>query len=148
MVIAFHSTFYVQSDNSLTAALVSIANRMWLGVPIFFVISGYCISATADNSRRKKHPTLTYFKRRFRRIFPPYWIAFAGFAVLVGILDVVVPHLFSDGNHEIIRPLWLSPRQWITNLSLTESWLGTSSEEHNTFWGMCGRSAMRNSFTP
>ena len=56
---------------------------MWAGVPIFFVISGYCISATADSARRKGLPARTYFWRRFRRIFPPYWI-FLMAAVTVG----------------------------------------------------------------
>src|SRR5262245_33018994 len=53
------------------------------GVPIFFVISGYCISATADATWRKPRPSANYFKRRFRRIYPPYW-AVIGTLVICG----------------------------------------------------------------
>src|SRR5438128_7492185 len=56
--------------SSLVAFLLS---RMGVGVTIFFVISGYCISATADSNRRSGAGCGQYFVRRIRRIFPPYW---------------------------------------------------------------------------
>ena len=61
-VVVFHSTQYavtVDNDQGLRAAsldrwLAAITARMWIGVPMFFVISGYCISATADSSRAQR----------------------------------------------------------------------------------------------
>ena len=32
--------------------LLYAATYLWLGVPLFFVISGYCIAASADSARR------------------------------------------------------------------------------------------------
>src|SRR5436190_10524374 len=40
--------------------------QLYLGVPLFFVISGYCISATVDSTRRKRQGPGQYFVRRFR----------------------------------------------------------------------------------
>jgi peptidoglycan/LPS O-acetylase OafA/YrhL len=47
----------------------------WMGVPLFFVISGFCIHASA-----LKHNELQvgrFFWRRFWRIYPPYFAALA-----------------------------------------------------------------------
>ena len=60
---------------------------MYLGVPIFFVISGYCIAASADSSRRKGDSPWTFLKRRFWRIYPPYWASLVGLIALVAVLD-------------------------------------------------------------
>ena len=54
----------------------------WIGVPVFFVISGYCIAATSDSQRHRGLPTRRFFERRFWRIYPPYW-AFLGLMAVV-----------------------------------------------------------------
>ncbi|HTN00149.1 MAG TPA: acyltransferase [Pedobacter sp.] len=43
----------------------------YLGVPIFFVISGYCIMLAADHSSSAKD----FIIRRFFRIFPAFWFS-------------------------------------------------------------------------
>src|SRR5262249_60508619 len=92
MAVVLHSSFYVRYaslteatrlENPVGSCLLLAVSRMGIGLPLFFVISGYCIAATADSSRRKSSGAGLYFKRRFRRILPPYWAAlpFAGAAV-------------------------------------------------------------------
>ena len=44
---------------------------------MFFVISGYCITAAVERSRQLGHSAGTYFWRRFRRIYPPLWMVIA-----------------------------------------------------------------------
>lgn len=97
-----------------------MSQRMWIGVPIFFVISGYCISASADSTRRLGRPISEYFLRRFRRIFPPYWICVAVSCVLVACGNFLAPNLFTD----ISLPWKIPALHWIGNLTLTETWLG------------------------
>jgi len=48
-------------------------NNGWLGVPVFFVISGYCIIASAHYTKEVR----TFLIKRFFRIFPPYWLSLA-----------------------------------------------------------------------
>jgi peptidoglycan/LPS O-acetylase OafA/YrhL len=112
-----------------------------VGVPIFFVISGYCISATADAERRKRAGTKRYFKRRLRRIFPPYWIALGLLFIFVAGLESLVPGLFSDGGHPVTMPWRMEARDWLGNLTLTETWLGplTGGEEFflGPAWTLC-----------
>ena len=52
----------------------------WCGVPIFFVISGFCIHWSHERSKKKS--LSTFFQRRFFRIYPPYLIAVLFFAVV------------------------------------------------------------------
>ena len=45
----------------------------WAGVPIFFVVSGFCIHLSHRRSSRKD--MATFFTRRFFRIYLPYLVA-------------------------------------------------------------------------
>lgn len=132
MVVVLHSSFYASdSPNSDPASwLIWLARRLWLGVPIFFVISGYCIAATAESSERKGHRTLDYFRRRVRRIFPPYWICLAITAIVVGTCELfILPGLFSDSKDAIARPWDISGWHWLGNVALAEGWLNGSRNQ-------------------
>ncbi len=105
------------------ALLLGTMRHMWVGVPMFFVISGYCIAATADSTRRRPHAITTYFTRRFRRIFPPYWAVVVLSVLFVVILDYLLfPGFLSSQPRPHLRPWWFTPWQWFGNLTLTESW--------------------------
>ncbi len=116
MVVVFHSSFYLPPN--------AIIERLWMGVPMFFVISGYCIASTADKERRSSRGVRSYFWRRFRRIFPPYWIAFVIFALLVILSEFKSPGLFADLVHPIRNPLDVRNWHLFGNVSLTETWMG------------------------
>ncbi len=128
MVLLNHATFTVPGSaiyESLgaTAQMWSqIAARLWCGVPIFFVISGYCIAATADSQRRRGRPAMEYFIRRFRRIFPPYWVVLIGTVVTFTAVDVLLWPRSMTGTGEFLRPWWYSASQWFGNVTLTELW--------------------------
>jgi peptidoglycan/LPS O-acetylase OafA/YrhL len=152
LVVLKHVTIYapayglVPSDDTessdLAAWLIKASSHLWIGVPFFFVISGYCISATADSTRRRGHPLVTYFIRRFRRIYPPYWAVIGLLCVFVIGMVALVPGLLIDGHRNIPRPGWLSEGQWFGNLTLTESWRahvgGEPTGYFNTVsWTLC-----------
>lgn len=141
-VLVFHATLYGTLDESTPAqgplaTLVSEAcKKMFIGVPIFFVISGYCITASSESAMRREHPLRGYFKRRFRRIYPPYWtvLCFTGLLILIlnyTSLRVLLgpdlpnsPQAASFGAvHHLPHPSQLSAGQWVGNLTLTETWL-------------------------
>ena len=87
------------------------------GVTIFFVISGYCIAAAAS---RHRGSAVEYFRRRFARIFPPYWVALIGTAIMIGLLDTLLPEPLT--HEPIPTPADMSLVQWLGNLTLTETW--------------------------
>jgi peptidoglycan/LPS O-acetylase OafA/YrhL len=82
MLVVFHGSFYAEAafelhDRSTWTAgslAIRVIRLLWIGVPIFFVISGYCISASIDSLRRKPRAIGSFFARRFHRIYPPLWM--------------------------------------------------------------------------
>jgi peptidoglycan/LPS O-acetylase OafA/YrhL len=74
LVISCHYVGFV----ALTSGLSEFG---WLGVDIFFVLSGYLITTILLGMRSKSKPYRTFYARRTIRIFPPY-IAVT-FAVLI-----------------------------------------------------------------
>lgn len=138
-VVIYHATMQVvpvvQSGNSIGSQLgywlVQATGILWVGVPMFFVISGYCIFATLEKSAVRGDSLGQYFLRRFRRIFPPYWAMLAlSIATIVG-LEFVSPGLFTSGTFTVYHPQTLDATQWLGNLTLTETWrhhlLGSAS---------------------
>ena len=134
MVILHHSTlvYLGHEPQSSGRALERCAWNVlsWLvygntGVALFFVISGYCIAAAAENVRAGKHRITQYFFRRLRRIYPPFWLV-VGFSVAFFlVVDVLLwPRLLSSTPWLQPRPWWYSSWQWFGNLTLTETWRG------------------------
>ncbi|MES1255954.1 MAG: acyltransferase, partial [Acidobacteriota bacterium] len=128
LVVMYHSVLvYVSSPASAfsprtTPVLRTIAG-LWIGVPLFFVISGYCIAATADRTRLRGDGLGSYFLRRFRRIYPPLWIVIVVSVAFFVVVDVAAwPGILSNPPWAQYRPWWYSPWQWLGNLTLTETW--------------------------
>ncbi|RYZ24393.1 MAG: acyltransferase, partial [Chitinophagaceae bacterium] len=63
----------------------------YLGVPIFFVVSGYCIALAANHSKNVSD----FFVRRIFRIFPLYW-----FSLLV-VLACVAFTIMNQGQNSL-----------------------------------------------
>jgi peptidoglycan/LPS O-acetylase OafA/YrhL len=107
--------------------LDKITSRFGVGVPIFFVISGYCIAASCDSARRKPRAMGTFYLRRFRRIFPPCWIYYGLIALLFASLsllrlpDSTITDLSSRGV-SLNNPLNLGFWEFTGSFFLTGTW--------------------------
>lgn len=145
-VVVFHSTYYAASpaledavrrgQGSFFELLIAASTRLWVGVPMFFVISGYCIAAAADATRVKARSTGDYLLRRFRRIYPPYWIYLAIGAVGIGVLEYLDPTILTDPYHRrsAIDVLGMSALHVFGNVTLSETWLPRLVGEGQRFW--------------
>jgi len=75
-------------------ALTDVYHRVlkwgWLGVSVFFVVSGFCIAAA-----RQKEGFISFWFRRLMRIFPPYW------ASVVVVLGVVCVRVATSGTNDV-----------------------------------------------
>ncbi|MBS0260585.1 MAG: acyltransferase [Planctomycetes bacterium] len=126
MIVILHSghfAYQAAEDGPGAAPLIlAILSRLSVGVPIFFVISGYCISATTE-SNASKRGWRSFFYRRFRRIYPPYWIvACLALLLTTGLSIIGQSDLFSSEYGYFPPPESLSLSQWIGNITLTETW--------------------------
>jgi peptidoglycan/LPS O-acetylase OafA/YrhL len=126
LVVVYHSIFtgYARAlpqEPGVAAGIFAVLQRFWIGVPLFFVISGYCVTASADALRRRGKPGVSFFWRRFRRIYPPYWVWFGVAAACVFLVEAFLrPGFFATAL--VPNPSGLAPWQWFGNLTLTESW--------------------------
>ena len=130
LVVIYHSTIVYLASAAEGAAVprwlsgvLEFTHQLNVGVALFFVISGYCIAAAADAARRRDSGIANYFVRRFRRIYPPFWVAVLFSIALFVLFDYgwSAP-LLSREPWPQYRPSWYSASQWIGNLTLTETW--------------------------
>ena len=131
MVAALHSCHYLRSRTPFDSSevhtwFIAAVGSFWIGVPLFFVISGYCIMAAADNLRRRPEMSVReYFRRRIRRIFPPYWWSMAMLLVVIVISEVWLKSgIFWDAFIPYPDPSDYSLVGWLHNLALTAPFVG------------------------
>lgn len=92
-----------------------------LGVPLFFVISGYVITAAAEGSLKKPGSANEFLRRRFLRIFPPFWASVAVVLAVPYLLEAL--SFFKTGQYvwpdNLIRVF--SVGEWAQLMTLTKA---------------------------
>jgi peptidoglycan/LPS O-acetylase OafA/YrhL len=90
-----------------------------LGVPAFFVISGYCITASARSAMRRDESAGRFMHRRLTRIFPPFWCSI----IVVAAAPFVVELISSLKTGEFVSPnpafMTYSALDWIGIATMT-----------------------------
>ncbi len=152
VVVLEHAAVALWSTGSPGAGLDGLARRaitrglgLFLGTPLFFVMSGYCIASCLDSARRRGTSPFAFLARRVWRIFPPYWAALALFVAVVAGLDAVGLARYHAGDVALglSSPGVLDAWQWFGNLTLTETWrpLVVSGHEMIVYtrvaWSIC-----------
>lgn len=103
MVVVTHAGF--QSGAAVRGPWAGLLSRLDFGVAIFFLLSGFLLSRphlSAASGGRRPPQLRVYLWHRFLRIFPAYWMAVLGAAVLL------------PANHD-----W-SPTEWLVQLLLLQ----------------------------
>ena len=140
-VVLFHLNEVIPYEASMYRSFVRYG---WLGVPIFFVISGYCIRLTVERSTSAG----AFLLRRLVRIWPPY---VASLAVVVGV--AVMRRLVSGYNDVTVLPRGLVA--WTETLFLftapatklpTINWVYWSLTLEVTFYIVVAVSRLREAF--
>lgn len=90
-----------------------VVQHGYLGVQLFFVISGYCITAAAYGASRKTNPVRHFMTRRIRRILPPYWASLL-LVTALGLLSVMI----MNSPWDTMFPY--TPGEWICNILLIQ----------------------------
>src|SRR4051794_36722828 len=88
-VLLTHTSFLSGSNDR--AWFGDFTARLDLGVTIFFLISGFLIYRPFVNVRLNGAPAtplVVFFRRRFLRIFPAYWLALTVLSISPGLPDV------------------------------------------------------------
>lgn len=104
-VVLYHAVMQTANavpDNFLrwpVQLLQFVSSFGYIGVFLFFVISGFCIHLQWARSRANHQPQSlkfgAFWRRRFRRLYPPYIIAFALFLLMAALsTGINVTHFF------------------------------------------------------
>ena len=121
-VMLFHGfgSSYDKSLHPIVELLKSIAEPGWLGVHIFFVISGYCIAASAYKIVLNNKTPWYFLKNRILRLFPVYWLAFT----LTIAINLIAAPFNNTGFWNNLPATWQS---WLGNIFLIQPYMQVSN---------------------
>ena len=97
----------------------NLARAGWMGVDLFFALSGFLITGILLDTRHRPHYFRNFYARRTLRIFPIYYLCLA----LTFGLGALVPALQTEGFREISEVqgwLWLYASN--VKVSLNQQW--------------------------
>jgi peptidoglycan/LPS O-acetylase OafA/YrhL len=102
LLVMFYHIIQLANDLTNSTFLRSLDKLVamgWVGVDIFFVLSGFLITSILLRTKQNKGYFTKFYARRILRIFPLYYI-------IITIIFVVVP-LFDLSNASSLRAVWL-----------------------------------------
>jgi peptidoglycan/LPS O-acetylase OafA/YrhL len=108
--------------------LSSLFSFGWMGVQLFFALSGFLITGILLDARGAPGYLSSFYARRFLRIFPLYYgTLFVAFVLLpaLGVAPAMIEH---DRAHQ--GWLWLYLENWVTTT-------GAGSQAFHHFWSLC-----------
>ena len=117
-VMLFHGLYtgYGKTVHPTVELLKIISQPGWLGVHIFFVISGYCIAASAYKIILKNQSPWYFLKNRLLRLFPVYWLA-----LITTIAINLISSPFNSTNFwDNLPDTWQS---WVGNIFLIQPYI-------------------------
>ena len=107
--------------------LAAISAGGHLGVPMFFVISGYCIANAAMRSLNAAQPLTHFLRARVRRIYPPYLLAALAAGLLSAALSLLIRrHALQSSQLADLDLFHQGPRFYLATLTLTQTPLHTA----------------------
>lgn len=123
---------------SLIGRLLDVsANMGWLGVQLFFVLSGFLITGILLDEKHLTHPFRNFYVRRSLRIFPLYYATLALLLLIFPALGLTSGTIFSDTSHQIWY--WLYLANWTIPVisgpgMLSHFWSLSVEEQFYLFW--------------
>jgi peptidoglycan/LPS O-acetylase OafA/YrhL len=115
LVMVHHFTYY-RPTSGIDALIGSVVFFFWIGVDLFFVLSGFLITGILLDTRGSQRYFTSFYARRTLRIFPLYYLVlFVAFVVLPKF-PVVHPVLAGQADLPPQWPYWL----YLTNFSIAD----------------------------
>jgi len=106
LIVVAHNSTLNEAHASIVAKLwTGFTDAGWIGVQLFFVLSGYLITGLLLDGRDRPHALRTFYVRRSLRIFPLYYVVMIARVLVVPLF---VPALAVGFSTQIWYWLYLS----------------------------------------
>ena len=103
IVVIFHAGSGAHSSNALIRIFGNAIQIGWIGVTLFFVLSGFLITGILWDSRGADHWYRNFYMRRILRIFPLYYLAL----VIILAASLILGNLAQTASHIWVFALYL-----------------------------------------
>ena len=115
LVMLHHFTYY-RPETGIDRVIAGVPLFGWVGVDLFFVLSGFLITGILLDTRGSAHYFTSFYARRTLRIFPLYYLVL--FLALVVLPQFPSVHTVLAGDIEMPPqwPYWL----YLTNFSIAD----------------------------
>lgn len=140
-VIAYHVVRVAGPATAVDRALTTLASMGWMGVDLFFVLSGYLITRVLLAHRESSRYFSAFYIRRALRIVPVYYVTLA---VLFCVVPAVAPSLSPKYETFLAHQewYWAYVANWFivihklksTPLSTTHLWSLSVEEQFYLAW--------------
>ena len=138
LVYIFHYGGGLRSGYLAVRAFGYLTQAGWVGVEIFFALSGFLITGLLRNNIRRPHGLLSFFARRGLRILPVYYGALGTAAVAALVLNAggaeLRPLLLYAGFLQNLPPLVAAALRYPPPLPLHHLWSLAVEEQFYLVW--------------
>jgi len=110
LVVPQHLNLLATPSDAGTHVLIAALDRGWLGVQLFFVLSGFLITGILLDSRDARNYFGSFYMRRVLRIFPLYFATLIFIFVLLPALGLLPGFIKRDPTVEL--SYWLFFSNW------------------------------------
>ena len=119
LVIPHNVDVYPPNHNWLMP-FSALAHAGWIGVQLFFVLSGFLITTNLVESRGAPNYFSAFFGRRTLRIFPLYFLTLIFFLFLLPSITDLTDSILNTYQHQIW--LWLFLQNWAEPFGKSVYW--------------------------
>jgi peptidoglycan/LPS O-acetylase OafA/YrhL len=157
LVLVCHYSLVLPQSNAVLSAITDVFMKGWVGVNLFFVLSGFLITGILYDAKGQSHYFRNFYARRTLRIFPLYYGFLA--LLLLGVLAYKfgAPAKFA---HSVIGRALLSYQPWLWTYTfniycavhntmavlVTQFWTLSVEEQFYLVWPLvvfaCGRKTL------
>src|SRR6185503_19750329 len=138
IVLVHNGTFILHGSHAtLPKVAAAVAAAGWLGVQLFFVLSGFLITGILLDSRTRPQFFRTFYTRRTLRIFPLYYAFLASALFIVPLLANVPDWHATALRNQVFY--WTYTSNWANPLGyaipgLSHFWSLAVEEQFYLFW--------------
>lgn len=113
LVMSYHFCLpYIGFHGHESGFVLQLAQGGWMGVDLFFVLSGFLITGILVETRDQEHYFRNFLVRRFLRIWPLYYVSLLALLVVIPlVLSLIPPELQSMRDKQAW--FWLYASNWL-----------------------------------